>query len=532
MSERIVPAKNGSFTLYNDETALHSLYDPGLEAEKFIASLSLEGRNYRYFILMEPGLGYMVPALREKFPSAAIISLHCSAFFSSPECAAHCRQNGASVSWSPGSDSSLEDFLESALSDASPDSIRLIEWRPAAAAYGREFVDMLYRTVEVIRRAAANKTTVRGFGRRWLRNSLRNLGLLRRLAAPRQVTRPFLLSASGPSLEAELPALAALASSRHPPFFMAVSSSVPCLVSAGIMPDLVIAADGGSWALLHLYESVRLSGGFPGAGGPRFAAALSAALPSQAGDYPALVLADGSVWQRYLLSSLGLPFAAFPQRGTVSASALDLAFFLTSGPVYISGLDFGHADLVTHCRPYAFDRLRDERADRLKPAYSGAFEREAMIRRSQALSVYEAWFKKERANYPRRLYTVSEGNRLGIPRGSIGNENHVFSDSDGSLSGGSIFDGSDSDSSDSDSSGGKDPSGRGGTERGGNMDCFGEQIVNVPENGKNAAAVLLRGLEDPFMGKQIGAELGELLFPDEKDIRKADIEDELKKRIF
>jgi hypothetical protein len=514
MSERIVPAKNGSFTLYKDETALHSLYDPGLEAEKFITSLSLEGRDYRYFILVEPGLGYMVPALKKKFPAAVIISLHCSAFFSSPECAAHCRQNGASVSWSPGSNSSLEDFLESVLSDASADNIRLIEWRPAAAAYGREFVDILSGTVEVIRRAAANKTTVRGFGRRWLRNSFRNLGLLRRLAAPRRVTRPFLLSASGPSLETELPALTALASSPNPPFFMAVSSSVPCLVSAGIVPDLVIAADGGSWALLHLYESVRLSGGktFPGgADGPRFAVALSAALPSQIGDYPALVLADGSVWQRYLLSSLGLPFTAFPQRGTVSASALDLAFFLSSGPVYISGLDFGHADLVTHCRPYAFDRLRDERADRLKPAYSGAFEREAMIRRSQALSVYDAWFKKELANYPRRLYTLSEENRFGIPRGFISKEHHV---SPVSFSG---------------SSDGKNPSGREYAERGENADCFGEQIVNVPENGRNSAAVLLRGMEDPFAGEQIGAELGELFFPDGKNVKKADIKNELRR---
>jgi hypothetical protein len=208
-----------------------------------------------------------------------------------------------------------------------------------------------------------------------------------------------------------------------------------------------------------------------------------------------------------LLSPLGLPFAAFPQRGTVSASALDLAFFLSSGPVYISGLDFGHADLVTHCRPYAFDRLRDEQANRLKPAYSGAFEREAMIRRSQALSVYDTWFKKELANYPRRLYTLSEGNRFGIPRGSISNEQYVSPVS---------------------FSGGNDPFGCGYTERGENTDCFGEQIVNAPENGRNAAAVLSRGMEDPFMGEQIGAELGELLFPDGTNVKKADIKNELR----
>jgi hypothetical protein len=367
-------------------------------------------------------------------------------------------------------------------------------------------VEILSRTVEVIRRRAAGKATIRGFGRRWLRNSLRNLGLLRRPAAPRRIARPVLVCAAGPGLEKELPVLAGLAASPDPPFFIAVSSSLPCLVSAGIVPDLVVATDGGSWALLHLYEAVRLCGGkfFPAPRGKNFpdadkthatsvcfACALSAALPSQAGLYPALILADGSVWQRYLLGSFGLPFAAFPQRGTVSASALDLAFFLSSGPVYISGLDLCHADLVTHCRPYALDRLRDERADRLSPAYSEAFEREAAIRRSQALSIYASWFKNELTKYPTRLYALSEGNRLGIPRGPLvkGIRSSAAMPAE--------------------------------TE-------FEEKAFPVPENGRDGVQVLLKGLEDPLVGTQIGVELGELLFPDEKDAKRTDIENKLR----
>jgi hypothetical protein len=516
MSERIVPAKSGSFTLYKDETALHSLYNPVLEAEKFIASLSLENRNYRCFILVEPGLGYMVPALEKQFPSAQVISLHCSAFFSSPKYTPYRRENGA-ASWSPGSDSSLEDFLESVIPDVAPGDIRLIEWRPAAAAYGKEFVEILSRTVEVIRRRAANKATVRGFGRRWLRNSLRNLGLFTRPAKPGRVNRPVLVSAAGPGLEKELPVLAALAASPSRPFFIAVSSSLPCLVSAGITPDLVVATDGGAWALLHLYEAFRLFRGksFPAPRGKDFpagkthaasvcfACALSAALPSQIGDYPALILADGSVWQRWLLGALALPFAAFPQRGTVSASALDLAFSLSSGPVYVSGLDLCHADLVTHCRPYALDRLRDEGADRLAPAYSGAFEREAAIRGSQALSVYASWFKTELAKYPRPLRVLTEGNRLGIPRASLPEEIRGSPKTEVRAGETQVL----------------RPA---GTER------PGETAFSKATPGNDGVHILLRGLEDPRVGTQIAAELGELLFPDEKNVKKADIENELR----
>ncbi|MDR0403542.1 MAG: DUF115 domain-containing protein [Treponema sp.] len=497
MSERIVPAKNGSFTLYKDETALHSLYNPDLEAEKFIASLSLESRNYRCFVLVEPGLGYMVSALKKKFPSALIVPIHCSPFFSSPECAPYCREDGA-ASWSPASDSSLEDFLESVLPDAAPDGIKLIEWRPAAAAYGEKFVEILSRAVELVRRKAANKATVRGFGRRWLRNSLRNLGLLRRPAAPGRTSRPVLVSAAGPGLEKELPLLAALAASPVPPFFLAVSSALPCLASAGIRPDMVVTTDGGAWAMFHLYESVRLSGGLC------FACALSAALPSQAGEYPALILADGSVWQRYLLGALGLPFAAFPQRGTVSASALDLAFFLSSGPVYISGLDLRHNDIVTHCRPYALDRPRDEKANRLSPAYSLAFEREAAIRRSGALSVYDSWFRREIVKYPPRLYALSEENRLDIPRAPILNE--IVLPAAGKIS---------------------DLRPAAETKRPGGQSGLFREVKNIPENALNGVRILVKGLGDPLAGQQIGAELGELLFPDEKDLKKADIKNGL-----
>ncbi|MDR1507988.1 MAG: DUF115 domain-containing protein [Treponema sp.] len=344
MPERIVPAKDGSFTLYKDETAIHSLYNPALEAEKFIASLSLENRDYRCFILAEPGLGYMVPALEKRFPSADIISIHCSAFFSSREFISFRRKAGGS-SWSPGSTIELEDFLEPLL-PGDPDKIRIVEWRPAAAAYGREYVDVLSGIVEVIRRSAANRATIRNFGRRWLRNSFRNLSLLRRLVKTGRVTRPFVVCAAGPSLERELSALAALQASPQRPFFMAVSSALPCLAAAGILPDIVIATDGGAWALLHLYETIRLAGE-----GTIVAAALSAALPSQTGDHPALVLSDGSIWQRWLLDSLGLPFAAFPQRGTVSASALDLAFFSAPARFIFPGWIFATPTLLPTAGP-------------------------------------------------------------------------------------------------------------------------------------------------------------------------------------
>jgi hypothetical protein len=271
---------------------------------------------------------------------------------------------------------------------------------------------------------------------------------------------------------------------------MAVSSSVPCLVFAGIVPDIVITTDGGSWALFHLFECFRLFG--PETSLPLFITALSAALPSQIVTFPVLFLSDGSFWQQYLLRSFGLPFLAFPQRGTVSASALDAAFFLTSGPVCISGIDFHHYDLLTHSRPYAFDRLREENAHRLNPVYSQAFQREEMIRSGGALSVYDSWFRKEIPRYPRRLYALSGENSLGI---------FPFPGADGNAA----------------------PSPC--------LKLYEESEAEASPLSSRGIACLQKGLRDPATGNQLAKELGELLGIEiGSDAQTAEIEKELIER--
>lgn len=516
MTERLVPAKNGACTVFKDQHAVHSRYDPVLEAERYIASLALDTREYRCFILVEPGLGYMVPVLRRQFPSPKILILHCSPFFARREHAvrAALREENAAV-WNPESPLALEDFLEENLSGADASSARVIEWRPAAAAYGAAFLDILGRTVQFLRRENAGMATVRAFGRRWLKNVLRGLDTLERRVLPRRSRLPLAVCAAGPSLEQDLPELAAWKASSSPPLVMAVSSAVPCLVSAGIIPGIIISTDGGNWAQLHVIEALRLTALSGGGPVPLFALALNAAAPSITGRYAVLSLADGSFWQRYLLSALGIPFLAFPQRGTVGASALDLAFFISSGPVYVSGLDFRHNDLAAHCRPYAFDRLAEETASRLEPAYSRTFERAGPL--PGAFTVYDAWFRKELPKYPKRLFALSE-NRLGIPvqkPAVLRRDNSRHRQQKPELPGlpglielPGLFDEHDE----------HDERGKCGE--------YGKKPLPRKNDG---IACLLEGLRDPLVRERLAPELAELLFPG-REVRPgetADLESEL-----
>ena len=475
------------FTLYRDEHAIHSRYDPVREAEKYAASL--DGRNSPCFLLLEPGLGYLVPFLRKRFPGAGIIILRCSAFLCRKENAALAAEisgGPVSLSWNPEAEQDLEDFLEDNLAGFEPDQIRLVEWRPAAAAYGGIFVDILGRTVDVLKRLSANRATVRAFGRRWLRNALRNLGALRNFARARRARSSLAVCAAGPGLERDLGALAAWKASCAPPLIAAVSSAVPCLARAGLFPDIVVGTDGGNWALLHLIECVRV---LPAELRPLFALALSAAAPSGLSERPVLILSDGSLWQRTLLAAFGVPFLVFPQRGTVSATALDLAFFLT-GSVCVSGLDFRHKDLVTHARPYAFDRLREESACRLSPAYSVAFARELTIRSSVSFPVYRSWFRKKLPGYP-GLFSLGD-NDLGIPAAvpAAANADRA-ADTDRATAGNG---------------------------------WYTTEAAPVPVF--SAASCLAAALGDPFTGKPLRAELEELLGGGRMET--ADIETELR----
>jgi hypothetical protein len=395
------------------EQALHSRYNPRGEAEKYLDALKLPG-HIRFFILLEPGMGYMIPVLREKHPRARIIALHISDFFVPREnrgeqSAAVAAAADADAVWSPGQGMPVQQFLEEEIPDVEARFVGLIEWRPALAAYGQDYLWLLAETVDFIKRIDANARTVRGFGRRWFKNVFKNLRMFQKIREPAPFFGPLLVTGAGPSLEEALP-LIRERKKREGLGILAAASSVEALAAGGIRPDLIISTDGGGWAAAHLRDALRKK--------PLvLTAALTAALPSQCGNLPVLVLSDGSVWQNLVLNRMGIPFIPLPPRGTVTASALDLALALTRGEVFIAGMDLSHRDLRTHARPYAFNRLLEFTASRFRPLYSSTFVRAAAIAASGNHGIYAAWFNRRLAAYPDRLHTLGNNNPVFNPLG-------------------------------------------------------------------------------------------------------------------
>jgi len=453
---------------------LHSRYNPHAEAERYIEALDI-GNTIECFILIEPGLGYMIPILRRKYPCGKIIALHAGVGFPEFE--------DADVStWRPGGDLTVEEFLEREVPDTDTDKLRIIEWRPGLQVFGEAYVRLLSGAVEFVKRADAGRRTVSFFGRRWVKNFFRNLVFIRKAMLYRAIDIPVIVTGAGPGLETALPKIRRM---REGAFILAASSSVLALYHGGVVPDMVIGTDGGGWALNHFYHFFRAEAGQRGT--VALAATLSAALPSQSAALPLLILNDGSLWQSVVLEELGLPSVIIPQRGTVTASALELAMVLSTGSIYVAGMDLGVRDIITHARPYGFDYLFYGAASRFMPVYSQNFFRCSGIRQGGSHDIYAAWFKNQLAHWPKRVFS------LGGSHAVFGNESSLP---------------------------------RQFPRRKSNDDHFKALPVGVESGGdgmrrrlcEKGAASLIRALGDASFAGSLNAELAPLLFPGEAEI--------------
>ena len=350
---------------------------------------------------MEPGLSYLITPLRNKFPHAKIISLH----------AEEVPVDLAAIpdsSWYPGMDISLNDFLENEIPDCLAGEILLVEWKASRQYYGKKYLYLVEASVEFIKKIDANSRTILAFGHLWVKNYFKNLDLVSNIIQYEVFSKDILVCGAGPSLENSIPAIK---EKRKNLFIIAASSSLGCLKTNGINADLVITTDGGNWARLHLFETFR-SVTFRSSHDTKLCAALTAALPAQCRELKLLPLTDTSYWQNIILKKLGIPCLSLPQRGTVTASALDLAFKLSRGNIFVSGMDLQNRDIRSHSRPYSFDSLLEEKEKRFNPFYSQIYKRASLIKKGSSYKIYEDWFKKQISLYPGSIYSLGENNPL------------------------------------------------------------------------------------------------------------------------
>ncbi|MCL2127746.1 MAG: hypothetical protein FWH38_05785, partial [Treponema sp.] len=164
---------------------LHSRYEPEAEAERYVSALNLGG-SVDYFILIEPGQGYLISALRKRRHGCKPVVLHADTAFRETECL-----YPEVPMWFPDSGTGVQEFLEANIPEAA--AVRIIEWRPSLNVYGESCLSLFRESGDFIKRQEAGRRTASAFGRRWVRNFFRNLAIMRNAVLYRPMDLPIVI---------------------------------------------------------------------------------------------------------------------------------------------------------------------------------------------------------------------------------------------------------------------------------------------------------------------------------------------------
>lgn len=386
-------ARNGETILSRDGRALLSRFNPGREAERFIRSQHTREEAPGTVLIVGDLLGYLATTVRRLYPRARLVGIDLSVDLDNPP-----EIYDAYLDMRSGT---IREFLAQEIDDQSAQDLLLLRWEPSL----RLFPDPAASAMQEIRRrlliAGGNISTLRGFGKRWVRNSILNY-----LFQPSFVVAAFSgigahLIASGPSLNRSRALLTHSGGAK-----LALASSLAFLDHHSINPDLIIQTDPGFYAHHHLRIEVERS--IPVAM-PLSAAPLLHPRPQA----PMLLLNQQEPLEQELIRLLGLerePLPSFPSTGTVAAAGLLLAHSLKATPIFVSGLDLCYQDIATHTSPHSFDPVFEIGADRLDPLYHRRYDYSRRTAeapgQSRALKTYADWFAGMGADSGKEIYRL------------------------------------------------------------------------------------------------------------------------------
>ena len=272
-----------------------------------------------------------------------------------------------------------------------------------------------YSAVEARVRAWAtqgdvNRATLKKFGKRWMRNLVRNMPAICDLPGisglaglagssardARDEPLPVFLAAAGPTLDG---AARLLPEIRKRCIVVAVDTSLRFFRRNGVEPDFVLVVDPQFWNSRHLDRC---------AGGRR------ARLIAESAVYPPVLRLPFA--GAFLCGSL-FPMGAFVEKrvdpkgllgagGSVATSAWDFCRLLGAREIWIAGLDLAFPGNKTHFKGALFEEKALAESGRLNPAetflhaalrggvpFPAASASGGRVLTDRRLSLYAAWFE-------------------------------------------------------------------------------------------------------------------------------------------
>lgn len=376
--------RSGNRTAYANGIHLHSPYDPGKEARRFVRQ-TLKSQHPSIILLLGAGIGYIYEELVRSYPNAKVIAL----FYDETVRKAFCTSLPERMFWHPGRSESLLTFLRTQIRELEAEGLALVEWPPSARIFPTQGLEANQAVHQLLREIRGSLVTTAALGRRWLRNSLTNFICIDKIfqlteSSDRNTT---VIAASGPTLGENIDFLR---SHRDRIELWAVPSSLSFLLEHGLIPDMTILTDPSYYAFSHLQCAKERN--------LHVAMPISAAAGSWRIGSRVSLLSQEVPFERILLKTAGIDAPSIPPQGTVSATALMLALQRRRGLVVFSGLDFCYRDIFSHVRPNNFENWL--KVNRLQPLHHQLFSlatdhavrKEGGIRSNLALNTYAGWF--------------------------------------------------------------------------------------------------------------------------------------------
>ena len=350
-------------------------------------------------MVTEPGEGFLADALKQKYPNALLCAVrYQDEFF---------RESDALFDyvWRPSSDTAIETFLYNIIPDEAMPAAAFIPWKASDALWPNEAKTAWEAIGNFIRLQQSVMATRATFGKRWLKNCVRNITQAEHPTLLPQIASPPLIVASGPQLEKFPPSFFEELGTRF--FVCALSSAHTFLAARGVNPDAIISTDGGYWAGRLFARNIANSPVmFP----------LEALIPNFVLEEGKCVfLSYGGELEKKLFSLCRIEPVAAERNGTVSGTAA--AFFLqhSSGNVYAAGLDLKSGKGFQHARPHPSSPESAASFFRLNPLENQA----ATAGLSSSLHIYRSWFENMKEERARRFFRIESCKGELAPLGRI-----------------------------------------------------------------------------------------------------------------
>ena len=223
------------------EYPLHSLMDPEREAARLEEARPAEG----FIVALGLGAGYLLRRYLASKGTTGLLVVE----YSAPMLRAVLEEIDLSEVFVDGRfslalDPSPEELRDQLLSLYVPPlagDIRSLPLRGRVDLDPESFTGAAEVLKAVLESISDDYSVQAFFGKLWFKNAVRNLFAAERFSAPLPPVRRAAVSAAGPSLEAQMPALREAQAAGA--FLIATDTSLPALVGSGLRPDAVVSID-------------------------------------------------------------------------------------------------------------------------------------------------------------------------------------------------------------------------------------------------------------------------------------------------